>query len=214
MNGLGIRQRAENPQVVFWMSGGSRVFHRCPLKRVEAENPRVSEPVLQNDVFAHFLSNQSESECSMNQPRIDLPRWRREGPAGTCVRLAMLLILVALATAVAWFLANWLGGQSLSILDAVTVGLVIGLPMGLSVVVSEYPRGVEFVFLRLAGATFCRTGLPLLAILLLSYSDSDWLDRLVFLVIFVYAVGFLTSVLLSVLRLNRAQDRNEVQSVA
>ena len=128
--------------------------------------------------------------------------------------MAILVLAIGVATAIGRFLANGLGGQSLSIVDAVVVALTIGIPMVAGVLAAEYPRDDEFVFLRLAGATFCRTGLPLLVILLLSYSDSDWVDRLVFLIVFVYAAGFVTSVLLSVFRLNRAQDRNEVRSVA
>ena len=130
------------------------------------------------------------------------------------MRSLILLAVIVVSTAIARLLVNWLGDQSLSFSDALTVALTIGLPMVLGVLAAEYPRGDEFVFLRLAGATFCRTGLPLLAILLLSYSDSDWVDRLVFLIVFVYAAGFVTSVLLSVFRLSRDQNRREVQSVA
>ena len=63
--------------------------------------------------------------------------------------------------------------------------------------------------------TFCRTGMPLLVILLFVYSIPELVDHVVFMIVFVYATGFITSVLLSVFRLGHSPDGqslNEVQS--
>ncbi len=135
---------------------------------------------------------------------------------GLCARLAILTVAMAFTAVLAAFTqAAW---SELPV-DWPNASIALGTlwwPMILALIVSEYPRGEEFLLLRLAGATFCRTGMPLLVILLLRYSKPQLVDQMVFTIVSVYAAGLVTSILLSVLKLgnpSQGQDLNEVQSV-
>lgn len=126
---------------------------------------------------------------------------QQEGVKGTIVRSLFVFAITVIAAAAGWILGNFTG-MSGQLTDLAIVVAAIGLPMVVGVFASEYPPGVEFVFLRMAGATFCRTGLPLLVVLLLNYANPEWIDRQILPIVFAYAGGFIASVLLSVFRLH------------
>ena len=79
--------------------------------------------------------------------------------------------------------------------------LVVLVPMTAGLVLSEYPRGADFAAFRLGLATFCRTGLPLVVVLLVArYSVAAFTgEAMAFLVAF-YAVGLTSSIGLSLYR--------------
>ena len=90
--------------------------------------------------------------------------------------------------------------------------MVVGL------VLSEYPRGVDFAVFRLGFATFCRTGLPLVVVLLVArYSVAAFGgETMAFLVVF-YAVGLTASIGLSLYRfvgMSGSSKSQEVDSAA
>lgn len=126
---------------------------------------------------------------------------KHEGIAGTIYRSLFVFAITVIAAAAGWMLGNF-KGISGPLSDLALVVAAIGVPMVAGVFASEYPPGVEFVFVRMAGATFCRTGLPLLVVLLLNYANPEWIDRQILPIVFAYAGGFIASVLLSVFRLN------------
>ena len=140
---------------------------------------------------------------------------RRESLAGLLLRSFILSLAVGSMTVFSTILQNFLSQTPVTLISASSLFLTIWFPMVLSLFMSEFPRGDEFIFLRIGGATFCRTGMPLLVILLLSYSKPELLDQMVFLIGSVYAAGLIASILLSVFRLGNPSSRqnlNEVQS--
>jgi hypothetical protein len=131
------------------------------------------------------------------------------------LRALLLTAIIGLTTFLAAILQSTVIDTPATPINALVVFLTIWFPMILGLLASELPRGEEFIFIRMGGATFCRTGMPLLVILLLRYSIPDLVDQVVFMIVFVYAVGFIASVLLSVFRLGRSpggQNLSEVQS--
>ncbi len=126
---------------------------------------------------------------------------KNDGMSGTMFRSLFVFALTVFAAGVGWMFGNF-AGISTTLTDLAMVMGAIGLPMILGVLASEYPPGVEFVFVRMASATFCRTGLPLVVVLLLDYANPEWIDRQILPIVFAYAGGFIASVLLSVFRLN------------
>ena len=140
---------------------------------------------------------------------------RCESLAGLLLRSFILSLAVGSMTVFSTILQNFLSQTPVTLISASSLFLTIWFPMVLSLFMSEFPRGDEFIFLRIGGATFCRTGMPLLVILLLSYSRPELLDQMVFLIGSVYAAGLIASILLSVFRLGNPSSRqnlNEVQS--
>ncbi|MEM7782090.1 MAG: hypothetical protein AAF623_01965 [Planctomycetota bacterium] len=77
--------------------------------------------------------------------------------------------------------------------------LTIFVAIGISLILKEFPRGSDFVMVRLGSATFCRTGIPLLIIILLDYFGILKLESkaLGFLSVF-YIVGFSVAICISV----------------
>ena len=140
---------------------------------------------------------------------------RRDSLPGLLLRAMVLTLVIGLFTLASSGAQHFLSQTPATLLNASIVFLIIWFPMVLALFISEFPRGDEFIFLRIGGATFCRTGMPLLVILLLSYSRPELLDQMVFLIGSVYAVGLIASILLSVFRLGNPSGRqnlNEVQS--
>lgn len=131
------------------------------------------------------------------------------------VRALVLTAITGLTTFLAAVLQTSLTETPATPFNALVVFLTIWIPMILGLLASELPRGDDYIFVRMGVATFCRTGMPLLVILLLRYSIPDLVDQVVFMIVSVYAVGFIASVLLSVFRLGQSpdgQNLNEVQS--
>jgi hypothetical protein len=92
--------------------------------------------------------------------------------------------------------------------------LIILVSMVVGLLLSEYPGGLEFAVMRLGFATFCRTGLPLLVVMLLvRYSSATFAGHAIgFLVVF-YAVGLITSIGLSLYRFSGSSSSPSSQEV-
>ena len=130
-------------------------------------------------------------------------------------RAMVLSVIIGLATLLAAILQTLVSQTPATGFTGLVVFSIIWGPMMLGLLASEFPRGDDYIFVRMGGATFCRTGMPLLVILLLMYSNPDLVGQIVVMVVAVYAVGFIASVLLSVFRLGHSpdgQNLNEVQS--
>ncbi|MFK7770001.1 MAG: hypothetical protein AB8B55_22525 [Mariniblastus sp.] len=89
--------------------------------------------------------------------------------------------------------------------------LIVAVPMLVGLVLSEVPRGEELLLLRLGVATFCRTGLPLLFVIIVSQLAEVKIAKSAvgFLAVF-YVIGFLASVWISVGRLKIPGSKQEV----
>ncbi len=151
----------------------------------------------------------------MSRPHRTESPIRQNDLAGMLLRGLVLTLGIGLAAFCSAVLQNLLSQTPVTLLHGLFVFFMIWIPMILGLIASEVPRGDDFIFIRMGGATFCRTGMPLLVILLFVYSIPELVDHVVFMIVFVYATGFITSVLLSVFRLGHSpagQKLNEVQS--
>ena len=151
----------------------------------------------------------------MSRPnRIEFP-FPQNPVVGLLLRGLGLTLVIGLATFGSAALQNWLSSTPVTLFHGLFVFFMIWVPMLLGLIASEFPRGDDYLLMRMGGATFCRTGMPLLVILLFVYSIPELVDHVVFMIVFVYAAGFITSVLLSLFRLGKSpadQNLNEVQS--
>jgi len=104
----------------------------------------------------------------------------RELLLGLALRLGKFSLAMVLAFGVAWLVNISTGGDSIGSSGEVSslpgkvllaMWLIVLFPVGLSVVFSEFPRGSDWIMFRLGIATFCRTGLPLLIVILV---DNSW----------------------------------------
>ena len=94
------------------------------------------------------------------------------------------------------YFVELLVGESGLICLAITCAMLLGL------VFSELPTGNEHTFTRLGLATFCRTGLPLLAVIVIwKYSLSDSRVQPILAAGVFYAVGHFRVMILSTLPL-------------
>jgi len=125
----------------------------------------------------------------------------RDGVAGMLVRGMIVSGVIALTT----LLLMLLRSQGLAFSDMpvpllITVALVVWIAMMLGVFFSEYPRGDHAAMARLGLATFCRTGFPLLVILV-AVNYATRLNSVAACVGILYAVGLTSSLYLEVSRL-------------
>lgn len=147
----------------------------------------------------------------------------RELLLGLALRLGKFSLAMVLAFGVAWLVNISTGGDSIGSSGEVSslpgkvllaMWLIVLFPVGLSVVFSEFPRGSDWIMFRLGIATFCRTGLPLLIVILvdkLSTGEGLAEDAFGFLAFF-YLIGFVASVWVSVGRLRSTESLNGVDS--
>lgn len=130
----------------------------------------------------------------------------RDGLKGLLVR--GLVVTAALAITVLLLLIakdrNLLLGD-LETPMCLAIGLIVWFGMMLGVVFSEYPRGSEAALARVGLATFCRTGLPLLVVLV-AVNYATRLNSVAACVGILYAVGLSLSLALELSRLGFSFD--------
>lgn len=103
---------------------------------------------------------------------------------------------------------SWGASRSFSVdipfRELLAVFFAVAIPMTASIVVGELPRGNDWIMMRLALATFCRTGLPIFCVVVITLLSEKQLQPLSsgFLVLF-YIFGLLSVVLISVRRLKQ-----------
>ena len=125
----------------------------------------------------------------------------RDGVTGLVVRG----LVVTAAMAVTVLLLLLAKSQNLLLGDLETpmclgIGLIVWFGMMLGVVFSEYPRGSAAALARVGLATFCRTGLPLLVVLV-AVNYATRLNAVAVYVGILYAVGLTSSLALELSRL-------------
>lgn len=149
----------------------------------------------------------------------------RELLFGLALRIGIFSLVMVLAFGVAWQVNFSAFGDSIGVSSAdktsslpskvlLAMWLIVLFPVGLSVVCSELPRGSDWIMFRLGIATFCRTGLPLLIVILVDkLSTGEGLAEVAFgFLAFFYLIGFVASVWVSVVRLRSTETLNGVDS--
>ena len=142
----------------------------------------------------------------------------REDLVGAVLRAVVLSLVLAVGLAVSFWVKNAFAIDMpnrflLAVFFVVLFSMVGGL------ILSEYPQGNDYALMRVGFATFCRTGLPLVVVMLVArYSDPAFAGKtsLAFLTVF-YAVGLLTGIRLSFYRYsvtNSSSKSQEVDSAA
>jgi len=92
--------------------------------------------------------------------------------------------------------------------------LVVLVPMVVGLVLSEYPRGDDYAMMRIGFATFCRTGLPLVVVMLIArYSDPSFAGKSMVFVLVFYAVGLIASIGLSLCRFSSSSSSPKSEEV-
>lgn len=125
----------------------------------------------------------------------------RDGIVGLLIRCLIVTAVMAVSAIGMWVSfylelaftdlgAELLGGVSLLIWIAMMAGLIF----------SEYPRGDQAAMLRVGLATFCRTGFPLLVVLM-AVNYATRLNSVAACVGILYAVGLMSSLSLEISRL-------------
>ncbi len=105
------------------------------------------------------------------------------------------LVVLACVTALSW---AGIAFTTVPMERLVGLCLIISFAMVQGLVLSEYPRGNDHAFLRLGLATFCRTGLSLMAVIAIAkYSGAASKKEAIFFVAVLYAVGHFGSMILS-----------------
>ena len=125
----------------------------------------------------------------------------RDGVVGLLLRSLLVSAVIAAATLML-LLVHHQGLAFASVPTSVLIGIavVIWLAMMLGVFFSEYPRGDQAAMARLGLATFCRTGFPLLVVLL-AVNYATRLNSVALFVAILYAVGLVSSLALDISRL-------------
>lgn len=125
----------------------------------------------------------------------------RDGVAGVIARVAVVsAVVLAAAVGLAWCggLFGWF--DELPVIALIGIAAAVWIAMVAGVVCSEYPRGDQLAMARLGLATFCRTGLPLLVVLV-AVNYATRLNSIALYVGVLYAFGLAVSLLLEVSRL-------------
>jgi len=108
--------------------------------------------------------------------------------------MGLTLVLLLLVKSQGWLFADLEMPKFLICAAVVWLGMVLGI------VFSEYPRGNEAGLARVGLATFCRTGISLLVVLV-AFNYATRLVSVASLVGFLYAVGLVVSLGLELSRL-------------
>ena len=124
-----------------------------------------------------------------------------------CVLLVLTVAMVFAVRSQFFANAGLAGGQIILLAVSFAVAMAGGL------LASEYPRGDELALARMGLATFCRTGIPLVVILLIErYSDVQLLEQGIAIVVLLYGVGLFSSIVLSLLPLRASSEVIHVEA--
>lgn len=146
----------------------------------------------------HTASNELQSA---DEDTLKVSFVLRDGVAGVIARMAVVSMVVMVTAVALVFLGNMFGWfDELPVVALIGIALAVWLAMVAGVVCSEYPRGDQLAMARLGLATFCRTGLPLLVVLV-AVNYATRLNSVALYVGVLYAIGLAASLLLEVSRL-------------
>ena len=129
---------------------------------------------------------------------------------GLGLRAVSCLLLMGLSLVVALLANAWLVHEPVKMVNVAFLCMLFPIIAGL--VVSEVPRGNDWLMIRMGLATFCRTGLPLLIVMYFSENSAVILSEasIGFLAYF-YICGLLMSVWMSVIRVNDVSLMGEAE---
>ncbi len=117
------------------------------------------------------------------------------------VNLTIRLTTLTSVMAVLWGASLWVNRRWTTLVPDPVLGqavAVIWFSMLVGVIASEYPKGNDYVGLRFGLATFCRTGLPLLHVLLNMFNyASEFKEAAIGYIAIYYLIGFPLSIALS-----------------
>lgn len=125
----------------------------------------------------------------------------RDGVTGLLVRCLIVTAAMLVAAVGLWMALHWgLAFADLGERRLFGITLLIWMAMMTGLVFSEYPRGNQAAMLRVGLATFCRTGFPLLVVLL-AVNYATRLNSVAACVGILYAVGLASSLSLEISRM-------------
>ena len=129
---------------------------------------------------------------------------------GLVLRAIACLLMMGLSLALALLANGWLVQVPIKMVLVAFLSMLFPIMAGL--VVSEVPRGIDWLMARVGLATFCRTGLPLLIVMYFSENSGVILSEAAigFLGYF-YICGLLMSVWMSVIRVNDVSLMGEAE---
>lgn len=132
---------------------------------------------------------------------------------GLFFRVGLLGILMSAAFGIAYLALLLLPLPAVDPEQLFAVFLATAIPMGASIVVGERPPGDDWIPLRLGLATFCRTGLPIFCVGVITLiSKKQFEPALLGFLVFFYILGILAVVWISVYRLSNmsvGSDKND-----
>ena len=131
---------------------------------------------------------------------------------GLLVRIALLTFIMAVALAIA-FLVRSMSGIDFPAWGIVAVFVVAFAGASAGLVFSEYPTGGDLAMMRIGFATFCRIGLPAVALLFITgYSTRAFATRAFAFLAAFYLVGLMAGVCLSLLRNSQPEQSSGSES--
>ncbi len=126
---------------------------------------------------------------------------RQESNFGLAARATLFVLTMLVCFAIASAFRFLAGAELIPFKVLVAMFLVTAIPIGVGLILAELPRGESWVLMRLGVATFCRTGLPLLIVILVEQILTGVITEHAFgFLAFFYLVGFFSSVWISVNR--------------
>lgn len=133
------------------------------------------------------------------------------GVAWRC--LTVLMLLLGLLAAILMIQTQFFSAAGLSSGQITVLAISFAIAMAGGLFFSEYPRGDELALARMGLATFCRTGVPLVVILLIErYSNVELLEHGILIVVLLYGVGLFSSIILSLLPLRENSNVIHVEA--
>lgn len=154
------------------------------------------------------IANPADDSVAKSSPE---SHWivTRDGVSRLLVRAAIVTAALVMAS-VGLTLARDAGVILTDLSRTVMIGisLIVWISMMLGVVFSEYPRGDQLAMARVGLATFCRTGFPLLVILM-AVNYATRLNSVAIHVGILYAVGLSLSLALEVSRLGLLENSRQ-----
>jgi hypothetical protein len=131
---------------------------------------------------------------------------RSESNLGLLCRVGLFSMLMPVLLAGGYLAGSLPAFPSVTLADLLTAFFAVFIPMAASIVLAERPKGDDWIILRLGLATFCRTGLPIICVAVITLLSKKPLQlTLLGFLAFFYISGILVVVLISVYRLSESK---------
>lgn len=148
----------------------------------------------------------TEMESKAESSRLLHRALKSESNWGLICRMGLFSMIMASLFGGAYFVPSLSGFKALKSAELLTAFFAVFFSMAASIVVGERPKGDDWIMPRLGLATFCRTGLPIICVVVITLLSKKplTLATLGFLAFF-YISGILVVVLISVYRLSESK---------